>query len=204
MTPKTHFSGVHYLSRTWMPVVFFTSDAFCSRIIVIFFTIKSFSCFCTTGQGKYLEYVLIQFYPCRYARTFAFFYTIGLHVLVFTCLYRMSALSYLGYLSSYLHGVATIITGLVILPSILTIFCFSAAMVPRMSERNTRTSHMPSRIDAKDINFLYGVYMTKDLFLGSCQIRIGAYSGHRFTSTVLKLQSMCRCRKRALGSSNLL
>ncbi|GLT44164.1 hypothetical protein SLA2020_180780 [Shorea laevis] len=29
------------------------------------------------------------------ARTFAFFYTIGLHVLVFTCLYRMSALSYL-------------------------------------------------------------------------------------------------------------
>lgn len=32
----------------------------------------------------------------KYARTFAFFYTIGLHVLVFTCLYRMSALSYLG------------------------------------------------------------------------------------------------------------
>lgn len=32
---------------------------------------------------------------CRYARTFAFFYTIGLHILVFTCLYRMSALSYL-------------------------------------------------------------------------------------------------------------
>lgn len=31
----------------------------------------------------------------RYARTFAFFYTIGLHVLVFTCLYRMSALSHL-------------------------------------------------------------------------------------------------------------
>ncbi|OAY50476.1 protein CASP [Manihot esculenta] len=31
----------------------------------------------------------------KYARTFAFFYTIGLHVLVFTCLYRMSALSYL-------------------------------------------------------------------------------------------------------------
>ncbi|CAH9147145.1 unnamed protein product [Cuscuta epithymum] len=29
----------------------------------------------------------------KYARTFAFFYTIGLHVLVFTCLYRMSALS---------------------------------------------------------------------------------------------------------------
>ncbi|GKV25079.1 hypothetical protein SLEP1_g34574 [Rubroshorea leprosula] len=29
------------------------------------------------------------------ARTFAFFYTIGLHILVFTCLYRMSALSYL-------------------------------------------------------------------------------------------------------------
>ncbi|KAK7314520.1 hypothetical protein VNO77_33046 [Canavalia gladiata] len=32
----------------------------------------------------------------KYARTFAFFYTIGLHILVFTCLYRMSALSYLG------------------------------------------------------------------------------------------------------------
>ncbi|CAI0547864.1 unnamed protein product [Linum tenue] len=32
----------------------------------------------------------------KYARTFAFFYTIGLHVLVFSCLYRMSALSYLG------------------------------------------------------------------------------------------------------------
>ncbi|KAH9778593.1 protein CASP [Citrus sinensis] len=31
----------------------------------------------------------------KYARTFAFFYTILLHVLVFTCLYRMSALSYL-------------------------------------------------------------------------------------------------------------
>lgn len=31
----------------------------------------------------------------KYARTFAFFYTIGLHVLVFTCLYRMSALSHL-------------------------------------------------------------------------------------------------------------
>ncbi|WRX18054.1 hypothetical protein QQP08_010541 [Theobroma cacao] len=31
----------------------------------------------------------------EYARTFAFFYTIGLHILVFTCLYRMSALSYL-------------------------------------------------------------------------------------------------------------
>ncbi|KAL6270187.1 hypothetical protein ACE6H2_027098 [Prunus campanulata] len=31
----------------------------------------------------------------KYARTFAFFYTIGLHILVFTCLYRMSALSYL-------------------------------------------------------------------------------------------------------------
>ncbi|KAJ6978603.1 hypothetical protein NC653_026897 [Populus alba x Populus x berolinensis] len=36
----------------------------------------------------------------RYARTFAFFYTIGLHILVFTCLYRMSALSYLRF--SYL------------------------------------------------------------------------------------------------------
>ncbi|KAL6175331.1 hypothetical protein ACLB2K_051972 [Fragaria x ananassa] len=31
----------------------------------------------------------------RYARAFAFFYTIGLHILLFTCLYRMSALSYL-------------------------------------------------------------------------------------------------------------
>ncbi|KAF7813797.1 protein CASP [Senna tora] len=31
----------------------------------------------------------------KYARTFAFFYTIGLHILVFACLYRMSALSYL-------------------------------------------------------------------------------------------------------------
>lgn len=33
----------------------------------------------------------------KYARSFAFFYTIGLHVLVFTCLYRMSALSYLSH-----------------------------------------------------------------------------------------------------------
>ncbi|KAG9150848.1 hypothetical protein Leryth_002981 [Lithospermum erythrorhizon] len=33
----------------------------------------------------------------KYARTFAFFYTIGLHVLVFTCLYRMSALSNLSH-----------------------------------------------------------------------------------------------------------
>lgn len=31
----------------------------------------------------------------KYARTFAFFYTIGLHALVFICLYRMSALSHL-------------------------------------------------------------------------------------------------------------
>ncbi|KAL9254855.1 CASP-like protein [Drosera capensis] len=31
----------------------------------------------------------------KYARTFVFFYTIGLHVLVFTCLYRMSALSHM-------------------------------------------------------------------------------------------------------------
>lgn len=31
----------------------------------------------------------------RYARTFIFFYSIGLHLLVFTCLYKMSALSYL-------------------------------------------------------------------------------------------------------------
>ncbi|XP_009764795.1 protein CASP [Nicotiana tabacum] len=33
----------------------------------------------------------------KYARTFAFFYTIGLHILVFTCLYRMSALSNLSH-----------------------------------------------------------------------------------------------------------
>lgn len=33
----------------------------------------------------------------KYGRTFAFFYTIGLHILVFTCLYRMSALSYLSH-----------------------------------------------------------------------------------------------------------
>ncbi|CAN6479979.1 unnamed protein product [Victoria cruziana] len=32
----------------------------------------------------------------KYARTFIFFYSIGLHLLVFTSLYRMSALSYLG------------------------------------------------------------------------------------------------------------
>ncbi|CAM8972733.1 unnamed protein product [Rhodiola kirilowii] len=31
----------------------------------------------------------------KYARTIAFFYTIGLHILVFSCLYRMSSLSYL-------------------------------------------------------------------------------------------------------------
>uniref|UniRef100_A0A7N0VFN7 Protein CASP n=1 Tax=Kalanchoe fedtschenkoi TaxID=63787 RepID=A0A7N0VFN7_KALFE len=31
----------------------------------------------------------------KYARTVAFFYTIGLHILIFTCLYRMSSLSYL-------------------------------------------------------------------------------------------------------------
>nr|GLL21928.1 protein CASP-like [Ipomoea trifida] len=31
----------------------------------------------------------------KYARSFAFFYTIGLHILVFTCLYRMSALSHI-------------------------------------------------------------------------------------------------------------
>ncbi|KAM0049705.1 hypothetical protein Hdeb2414_s0008g00289041 [Helianthus debilis subsp. tardiflorus] len=33
----------------------------------------------------------------KYARTFAFFYTIGLHILVFSCLYRMSALSNLSH-----------------------------------------------------------------------------------------------------------
>lgn len=38
---------------------------------------------------------LRKFWHCRYARTFAFFYTIGLHALVFICLYRMSALSHL-------------------------------------------------------------------------------------------------------------
>ncbi|KAF3437877.1 hypothetical protein FNV43_RR20633 [Rhamnella rubrinervis] len=37
----------------------------------------------------------------KYARTFAFFYTIGLHILVFTCLYRMSALSYLSHGTEY-------------------------------------------------------------------------------------------------------
>ncbi|KAG0476375.1 hypothetical protein HPP92_013216 [Vanilla planifolia] len=31
----------------------------------------------------------------KYARTFIFFYSIGLHLLVFACLYRMSAISYL-------------------------------------------------------------------------------------------------------------
>ncbi|KAF5176428.1 Casp-like protein, partial [Thalictrum thalictroides] len=31
----------------------------------------------------------------KYARTFIFFYSIGLHLLVFCCLYRMSYLSYL-------------------------------------------------------------------------------------------------------------
>ncbi|KAH9318264.1 hypothetical protein KI387_020033, partial [Taxus chinensis] len=30
----------------------------------------------------------------KYGRTFIFFYSIGLHLLVFTSLYRMSALSY--------------------------------------------------------------------------------------------------------------
>ncbi|EPS61658.1 hypothetical protein M569_13137, partial [Genlisea aurea] len=33
----------------------------------------------------------------KHARTFVFFYTILLHILVFTCLYRMSALSYLSH-----------------------------------------------------------------------------------------------------------
>ncbi|KAK9668791.1 hypothetical protein RND81_13G087000 [Saponaria officinalis] len=33
----------------------------------------------------------------KYARTFAFFYTIGLHILVVTCLYKMSALSHLSH-----------------------------------------------------------------------------------------------------------
>ncbi|PKA52364.1 Protein CASP [Apostasia shenzhenica] len=33
----------------------------------------------------------------KYARTFIFFYSIGLHLLVFACLYRMSALSYIRY-----------------------------------------------------------------------------------------------------------
>ncbi|KAG0476421.1 hypothetical protein HPP92_013262 [Vanilla planifolia] len=36
----------------------------------------------------------------KYARTFIFFYSIGLHLLVFACLYRMSAIS---YLSSHCH-----------------------------------------------------------------------------------------------------
>ncbi|OIT02858.1 PREDICTED: protein CASP-like [Nicotiana attenuata] len=40
----------------------------------------------------------------KYARTFVFFYTIGLHILVFTCLYRMSALSYLSHGEESLIG----------------------------------------------------------------------------------------------------
>ncbi|KAJ8560595.1 hypothetical protein K7X08_022455 [Anisodus acutangulus] len=40
----------------------------------------------------------------KYARTFVFFYTIGLHILVFTCLYRMSALSYLSHGEESLVG----------------------------------------------------------------------------------------------------
>ncbi|KAJ8559971.1 hypothetical protein K7X08_004029 [Anisodus acutangulus] len=40
----------------------------------------------------------------KYARTFIFFYTIGLHILVFTCLYRMSALSYLSHGEESLVG----------------------------------------------------------------------------------------------------
>ena len=39
--------------------------------------------------------IAIYLFPLRYARTFIFFYSIGLHLLVFTLLYRMSALSYL-------------------------------------------------------------------------------------------------------------
>ncbi|KAG6382882.1 hypothetical protein SASPL_157401 [Salvia splendens] len=48
---------------------------------------------------RYMRTILIhlQHFQKRYARTFAFFYTIGLHILVFTCLYRMSALSYLSH-----------------------------------------------------------------------------------------------------------
>ncbi|XP_058107939.1 protein CASP isoform X2 [Magnolia sinica] len=37
----------------------------------------------------------------RYARTFVFFYSIGLHLLVFACLYRMSALSYLSTMNGH-------------------------------------------------------------------------------------------------------
>ncbi|XP_039029014.1 protein CASP-like isoform X2 [Hibiscus syriacus] len=44
----------------------------------------------TLGSGRFLL-------GNKYARTFAFFYTIGLHILVFTCLYRVSALSYLSH-----------------------------------------------------------------------------------------------------------
>lgn len=36
----------------------------------------------------------------KYARAFIFFYSIGLHLLVFTCLYKMSALSYLSTATS--------------------------------------------------------------------------------------------------------
>lgn len=61
----------------------------------------------TSGQVflfLFLFLILQNAIGCRYGRTFAFFYTIGLHVLVFTCLYRMSALSHLRwecYVSSF-------------------------------------------------------------------------------------------------------
>ncbi|KAK6142463.1 hypothetical protein DH2020_022811 [Rehmannia glutinosa] len=58
----------------------------------------------TLSSGRFLlsnNHVLLSGFIASidlwYARTFAFFYTIGLHILVFTCLYRMSALSYLSH-----------------------------------------------------------------------------------------------------------
>ncbi|KAG9140503.1 hypothetical protein Leryth_024830 [Lithospermum erythrorhizon] len=55
----------------------------------------------TLSSGRFVmgnKYAFQIWRSCsEYARTFAFFYTIGLHVLVFTCLYRMSALSNLSH-----------------------------------------------------------------------------------------------------------
>ncbi|KAH9778607.1 protein CASP [Citrus sinensis] len=77
-------------------LVAFTS-AFCTICQVDRFN----ACFLLTRRMKSFvpsrKAFLIKLDPqhSKYARTFAFFYTILLHVLVFTCLYRMSALSYL-------------------------------------------------------------------------------------------------------------
>ncbi|XP_042501649.1 protein CASP-like [Macadamia integrifolia] len=43
----------------------------------------------------------------KYARTFVFFYSIGLHLLVFTCLYRMSALSHLSTTNGHEESLIT-------------------------------------------------------------------------------------------------